>query len=90
MSTISIIVPCYKEEEALPFFWKETSKVTKKMEADFEDLKFEFIFVDDGSSDNTLEEICDFEINLYDCRILITLFFIFKNEFFSLLNLVVI
>ncbi len=55
MKTISIIVPCYKEEEALPYFWEETSKVTKQMEKDFEELRFEFIFVDDGSSDNTLK-----------------------------------
>jgi len=55
MKKISIIVPCYKEEEALPYFWKETSQVAGKMSESFEDLSFEFIFVDDGSSDDTLK-----------------------------------
>ncbi len=59
MKKISIIVPCYKEEEALPYFWEETSKVTGKMCQDFENLEFEFIFVDDGSSDNTLKVLKD-------------------------------
>ncbi len=55
MKKISIIVPCYKEEEALPYFWEETSAVTGKMSETYENLEFEFIFVDDGSSDNTLK-----------------------------------
>ena len=55
MKTISIIVPCYKEEAALPYFWEETSKVTEKMLKQNTDLSFEFIFVDDGSSDGTLK-----------------------------------
>ena len=54
MKTISIIVPCYKEEAALPYFWEETSKVTQSMEETYAELTFEFIFVDDGSSDGTL------------------------------------
>ena len=46
---ISLIVPCYNEEKALPSFWAETKAVTDRMDADFE-----FIFVDDGSQDGTL------------------------------------
>lgn len=48
---ISVIVPCYNEEEALPFFYKEIDKISNKMK----DIDFEFIFVNDGSKDKTLE-----------------------------------
>ena len=50
MSKISIIVPCYNEEEVLEIFYNKISEVAKKIDADFE-----FIFVDDGSNDKTLE-----------------------------------
>lgn len=48
---ISIIVPCYNEEEALPIFYKEIKKIEEKMNY----LHFEYIFVNDGSKDKTLE-----------------------------------
>ena len=54
MKKISIVVPCYNEEEAIPLFYKEVSKIVKKME---DKCKFEFIFVNDGSRDNTLGEL---------------------------------
>ncbi|MBP3489049.1 MAG: glycosyltransferase family 2 protein [Roseburia sp.] len=47
--TISLIVPCYNEEEALPIFYRETKKVLEGMECDHE-----LIFVNDGSKDGTL------------------------------------
>ena len=47
---ISIIVPCFNEEEAIPVFHKEINKISKEMDY----VDFEFIFVDDGSKDNTL------------------------------------
>ena len=47
---ISIIVPCFNEEEAIPFFYKEIDKVSQEMQ----DVHFEFVFVDDGSKDGTL------------------------------------
>lgn len=50
MDLISIIVPCYNEQDALPAFYKEIHKIAKKMN----DVRFEFIFVDDGSKDKTL------------------------------------
>ncbi len=53
MEKISIIVSCYNEEEALPLFYKEANKLTKEMN----EFEFEFIFVNDGSKDKTLEEI---------------------------------
>ena len=51
MEKISIIVPCYNEEEAMPIFYEEICKVTKKMKK----VDFEFIFVNDGSKDHTLD-----------------------------------
>lgn len=47
---ISLIVPCYNEEEALPVFYKETIKVLKSMK-----VNYELLFVDDGSKDSTLK-----------------------------------
>lgn len=46
---ISIIVPSYNEAEALPYFYDEVKSLAKEMEQEFE-----FIFVNDGSSDDTL------------------------------------
>ena len=51
MEKISIIVPCYNEEEAMPIFYEEMCKVAKKMKK----VDFEFIFVNDGSKDHTLD-----------------------------------
>ena len=48
---ISIIVPCYNEEEALQIFYKEIKKIEEKMNY----LHFEYIFVNDGSKDKTLD-----------------------------------
>lgn len=52
MKKISIVVPCYNEEESLPIFYEEVSKVCTKMKNKAE---FEFVFVNDGSKDETLE-----------------------------------
>lgn len=53
MNKISVIVPCYNEEESLTVFHRETAAVLKKIE----EADYEFVFVDDGSSDKTLEII---------------------------------
>lgn len=47
---ISVIVPCYNEEESLPIFYKEITKVIKEMG----NVEFELLFINDGSKDNTL------------------------------------
>lgn len=49
---VSIIVPSYNEEESIPLFYKEIDKVSKNL-----DVNFEFIFVNDGSKDKTLEVV---------------------------------
>ena len=53
MPTISIVVPCYNEEESLPRFMEETLKIISAMN-EANNLHFELVFVDDGSSDDTL------------------------------------
>ena len=50
MNKISIVVPCYNEEKAIPLFYESIKKVVRSMET----VKFEFIFIDDGSNDETL------------------------------------
>ena len=51
MEKISIIVPCYNEEESLPLLYDEICKVS----SEFKKVDFEFIFVNDGSRDKTLD-----------------------------------
>lgn len=53
MDLISVVVPCYNEQEALPFFLKEIQKIAGEMEKK-ENVSFEFLFVNDGSKDDTL------------------------------------
>ena len=48
---ISLVVPCYNEEEVIKLFYKEVSKVEKTMPK----VSFEIIFVNDGSVDHTLD-----------------------------------
>ena len=50
---LSVVVPCYNEEKALPFFYEEICKVVKEIK----NLDYELIFIDDGSTDNTLNII---------------------------------
>lgn len=52
MKILSIVVPCYNEEKALPYFYDEINKISKDMGRKYR-LEFEFVFVDDGSKDNT-------------------------------------
>ncbi len=53
MKKISIVIPCYNEQEMIPLFYEEV----KKNEEKFNNVLFEYIFINDGSSDNTLKEI---------------------------------
>lgn len=55
MSKISVIISCYNEEKAIPLFYEEIEKNIK----DFENTEFEYIFINDGSTDNTLSVIKD-------------------------------
>ena len=53
-STLCIIVPCYHEEAALPYFLQEIRKVADNMSTTFQ-LDFEILFIIDGSRDKTLQ-----------------------------------
>ena len=55
MDKISVAVPCYNEEPALDPFFAAVSVVAEQMS----DVEFEFLFIDDGSRDKTLEKIQD-------------------------------
>lgn len=49
---LSVVVPCFNEQEAVPIFYNEVKKILVTLKAEYE-----IIFVDDGSSDKTLEEV---------------------------------
>lgn len=51
MKKISIVVPCYNEEETIPIFYEEVCKVADKLNGK---ATVEFVFVNDGSKDRTL------------------------------------
>lgn len=51
MNKLSIIVPCFNEEEVLPAFYQETKNIVSAIA----DTTYEFIFIDDGSKDHTLD-----------------------------------
>ena len=52
---LSVIVPCYNEEENVPYFYEELMKLTPFFEE--KKLTLELIYVDDGSKDGTVGEI---------------------------------
>lgn len=58
---ISVVVPCMNEERAIPIFYNEILKIQNELE------EIEIIFVDDGSTDHTLERIK--EIKQTDARV---------------------
>ena len=53
--TLSIIVPCYNEEESIPLFYNETIKQEEFFHQ--KSVEFEFIFVNDGSKDGTVDAV---------------------------------
>ena len=64
MKSIGIIVPCYNEAAVLPLFYREASAVMDALAGAYQT---EFIFVDDGSSDETLRRIT--ELSVTDARV---------------------
>ena len=48
MAKLSIVVPCYNEQESIPLFYAAVEKVVTEMP-----VEIEYWFVNDGSSDNT-------------------------------------
>lgn len=52
MEKLSVVVPCYNEEETIRLFLAESQLVESKMK---QEVIFDYIFVNDGSTDATLE-----------------------------------
>lgn len=53
MDKLSIVVPCYNEEESIPIFLPKVEKIVEAIKT----LQVEYWFINDGSSDNTLREL---------------------------------
>lgn len=53
MKKISLIIPCYNEEECIPIFDQEMEGIIERMQ----EYEFEILYVDDGSKDKTLQVI---------------------------------
>ena len=53
MDKISVIVPCFNEEQAIPIFYREITKISAGMNG----VEFEYVFVNDGSKDKTEQVI---------------------------------
>lgn len=56
---ITIIIPCYNEQETIPIFVEETDKVYAEMRKKY-GIRMEYLFVDDGSKDKTLEVLKEY------------------------------
>lgn len=72
MNKISVIVPCWNEEEALPVYYREMCLVMDGMKREYgaECPEFELIFVDDGSTDRTYAIMRDLHEKDERCRYL--------------------
>lgn len=53
MKSISLVVPCFNEEQTIPIFYKQTEKIKSHLRG----YKLNYWFINDGSSDNTLQEL---------------------------------
>ncbi|MEE1399734.1 MAG: glycosyltransferase [Bulleidia sp.] len=63
MKKITLVVPCFNEQEALPIFYREATSVMKEI-----DYEYELLFINDGSKDNTLKilkEIANTDKNVH-------------------------
>lgn len=55
MKLLSVVVPCYNEEENVSYFYEELMKQEAALKE--RDIRLELIYVDDGSVDRTAEEV---------------------------------
>lgn len=66
MKKLTVIIPCFNEEEALPIYYREMSKVMEEMP----EVDTELLFIDDGSTDRTLGVMKDLHILDARCKYL--------------------
>ena len=66
MDKISVIIPCFNEQEAIPVYYDAILPVMDSMK----EVTFELIFVDDGSTDGTLADMRDMAKKDHRCRYL--------------------
>ena len=59
MILLTTIVPCYNEEQAIPFFYKEMIITIETFRKRWTEVEFEMLFVDDGSKDKTMTVLKD-------------------------------
>ncbi len=55
MKLLSIVVPCYNEQEVLPMFYEKINEIMGQMTQKYNELTYEIVFINDGSKDKTLE-----------------------------------
>ena len=48
---LTLVVPAYNEEETIPVFYKEAKRVEKELSS----VEVEYLFIDDGSKDRTMD-----------------------------------
>lgn len=60
MRKLDLVIPCFNEQESLPLFFEALKDVKDKMN----DVSVMFIFVNDGSRDNTLGLLRDYAENM--------------------------
>jgi glycosyltransferase involved in cell wall biosynthesis len=64
-NVLSLVIPCYNEQESIPVFYREACAVLEKLEQ--KNIGAEFIFIDDGSNDTTANAIIN--LGKHDQRI---------------------
>lgn len=66
MKKISVVVPCYNEEDVIETFYEEIIDTLTSVK----NYNYELIFIDDGSKDNTLTILKDLKINDENIKII--------------------
>lgn len=57
MNLLTVIVPCYNEEQVLEMFYSKINEIFLQMQKKYAKLEFQLLFINDGSKDNTLNII---------------------------------
>ncbi len=63
MKLISVVVPCYNEQEVLPLFYTEITKVMAQIKDKHNDTDYELLFINDGSKDETLKKLRELAVS---------------------------